>query len=148
MSLLTRGHLAPGLIASGVIAWSFVPLAEIAGLLVVLRAGNRTVPFPRAVDLFFAGHAPWLLWMVAFSMFWASVSSVQPRAVIWIWEFSMVLIAIWSGYIDFYFFREVAGARKPGLLLFVQRAVSWALFFVIVGGGALWPGLLEQLRIG
>ena len=50
-------------------------------------------------------------------------------------------------FVDFFFFRHVAGAQKPGRSLFVQRVISWVLFFVIFGGGPLWPGLLEELGI-
>jgi hypothetical protein len=147
ISLLTRGYLAPSLILSGMIAWSFVPLAEVAGLAVALKTERSSVAFPWAMDLFFAGHAPWFLWVVVFAAYWSSVSPFHPPAIVWPWIASAVLVAIWSCYVDFFFFRHVAAARKPGRLLFLQRAISWTLFFVIFGGGPLWPGLLERLGI-
>jgi hypothetical protein len=144
ISLLTRGYLAPGLVASGIIAWSFVPLAEIAGLFAVLRGRPS---FSRDVDLFFAGHAPWLLWVFAFCVFYASVASAQPESVARIWFGSLILIALWSAYIDFGFFRNVAGVERPGWSLLAQRAVSWTLFFAVFGGVSFWPGLVEELGL-
>jgi len=130
---------------SGMIAWCFVPLAEIAGLVAALRMGPRKGSFTQAVDLFFTGHTPWFLWLLVFVL--PSIGRFHPSATLWPWIASAVLVAIWSCYIDFFFFRHVAGAEKPGRLLFVQRAISWGLFLAIFGGGPLWPGLLEVLGI-
>jgi len=145
ISFLTKRYLAPGLILSGMIAWCFVPLAEIAGLAVSLRIGRQRTSFAQATDLFFAGHTPWFLWLIVFVL--PSIIPFHPPATLWPWVGFAVLVAIWSCYIDYFFFRHVAGARKPGRSLFVQRAISWTLFFVIFGGGSLWPGLLEELGI-
>ena len=144
ISVLTRGYLAPGLVASEVIAWSFVPLAGMGGLAVVWRARRRDVSFAQASDLFFAGHAPWLLWLVASAVFWASVRP-PPPAVFSIWAASMTLVAAWSAWIDLHFFRHIFGMKAPGRYLLVQRTIAWALFVAVFGGVSSWPGLLEEL---
>src|SRR5689334_21316275 len=65
-SALASGTLNVRLIADGAMSFAFVPLVQIAGLALAMRLGNRrAVPFSRAVDLFFAGNAPWLVWMAA-----------------------------------------------------------------------------------
>jgi len=146
ISILTRGYLAPGLVAGGVIAWSFVPLAEVAGLAVVWRGRRSEITFATAVDLFFAGHAPLLLWLLASVIFWHSVDP-QPPEIFRAWGLSLVPITAWSGYVDFQFLRHVAGMKRPGWCLFVQRAVCWTLFVAVFGGVSLWPGLLEELGV-
>jgi hypothetical protein len=146
ISFLTRGYLAPGLITSEAFAWSFVPLAEIAGVAAVWRARRSNVSFAQAMDLFFAGHAPWLLWLVASVVFWRS-GDTRSSAVFSAWVLSIVPIAAWSGYIDFQFFRQVTGMKNPGRYLVLQRVIGWTLFISVFGGVSLWPGLIEELGL-
>jgi hypothetical protein len=146
ISFLTRGYMAPGLIASGVLAWSFVPIAEIAGLAVVWPAARPKVSFAQAIDLFFAGHAQRLLWLAAFAVFWSSFDP-HPSVAFSAWALSIIPIAAWSLYIDFHFFRHVCGMKTPGWYLLVQRAVAWTLFILVFGGVSLWPGVIEELGL-
>src|SRR2546426_10870999 len=64
VSIVASGRLSLRLIADGAVSFAFVPLVEMGALAAVYRAGRRPISFARAVDLFFAGNAPWLLWLV------------------------------------------------------------------------------------
>src|SRR5260221_1941730 len=59
-------HVTPALLLSTTLCWSFVVVLQ-AAIALVLVAGpaRRTVGLARALDLYFAGHAPWSLWMLA-----------------------------------------------------------------------------------
>src|SRR5437763_17006530 len=56
VSLMTSGRLTLRLALPAMVYASFVPLLEMASLGAVCRG---RLPFRRAVDLFFVGHAPW-----------------------------------------------------------------------------------------
>ena len=60
------GHVSASLVASQVVAWSFIPILQLlSGAGLIASAGARCVTFPRAVELLFAAHLPWSLWLVA-----------------------------------------------------------------------------------
>jgi hypothetical protein len=143
ISILTRGYLAPPLIASSMVSWSFVPLAGIAGLAAVWRSRRREIPFAAAVDLFFVGYAPTLLWLVAFAVFWASFGSRVPP-VFFYWEVSAAIVGAWSAYIDFQFFRNVPRMERPLLSLVIHRTIAWTLFIAVFGGYSFIPGIVEE----
>jgi hypothetical protein len=64
------GHVSASLVASEVVAWSFIPILQLlSGAGLIASAGARRVTFPRAVELLFAAHLPWSLWLVAAAVF-------------------------------------------------------------------------------
>jgi hypothetical protein len=64
------GHVSASLVASEIVAWSFIPILQLlTGGGLVASAGRRRVSFPRAVELLFAAHLPWSLWLVATTVF-------------------------------------------------------------------------------
>jgi hypothetical protein len=148
MSLITSGSLIPRLAASAAIYWSFVPLAETAALAVVCWNGKRTRTFRQTVDLFFAGHGPWLLWLAGLCVIWCFVPPVQAFAFTRVWLYGAgAIVIVWSAYIDFCFFRFVMN-RSPiqaSRDFVLQRLISWTLIIAIFGGPAIPP---EAARLG
>ena len=65
-STAAAGHVSATLVASEIVAWSFVPAASAPDRCRTDRVGEETrrVTFPRAIELLFAAHAPWSLWLV------------------------------------------------------------------------------------
>ena len=58
------GHVTLGLVASGLVCWSFVPLLQIATAVAIMGPRlSRPVPLARRLELWFMGHAPWTLWI-------------------------------------------------------------------------------------
>lgn len=147
MSLITSASLTPRLAGSAAIYWSFVPLAEIAALAVCLR-GKRTHPFRRTVDLFFAGHGPWLLWLIGLCAIWCFVPPTRAFAFTRVWLYgASAIVIVWSAYIDFCFFRFIMGRNpaRAGRDLLLQRLVSWTLILAIFGGPAIPPEIAARL---
>ena len=65
-SVATTGRVVASLLLSQTVCWSFVPALQLGtGSLLIASAPRRRVTFPRAVELLFAAHGPWSLWLVA-----------------------------------------------------------------------------------
>lgn len=142
VSLMASGTLNVRLLVDGAISFAFVPAIQLAALAVVWKVGRRpTRPFASVVDLFFAGHAPWLMWLVAVA---AICALVPPRELSpWVWPLVLgnaVPIA-WSVWMDFNFFREVAErpVREAVFDLTLHRAIAWTLTLLYFFGIALRP---------
>jgi hypothetical protein len=148
VSFLASERLTLRLVASGTVYATLAPLVEI-GVLSQLR--NQRILFSRAADLFLMGHGPWILWVLGFSALWSFAPPIQ--AFVWTgarWTlYTLGLVAVWSGYIDFCFFRYVIreSPARAGRNLLLQRAISWSLGAMILGGGALWPETVRISRI-
>ena len=119
--------------------WTFVPLVEIVALFLASPAARRIRPWQQTIDLFFTGHAPWLLWLIAFSAYWAflptmAAASWPPRFSVW--YFSAGIVAGVSACVDFRFFRLVLQCTpwQAARLLLLQRILAWG------GGLAIFLG--------
>lgn len=151
MSLLASARLTLRLAAPAAIYWSFVPLAEIAALAAVFWRGRRTLSFHRTVDLFFAGHGPWLFWLIGLCAIWCFVPPIQAFVFTTVWLYGAGAMAIvWSAYIDFCFFRFVMdrAPARAGRDLLLHRLISWTLIIAIFGGPAIPPEIAGRLGAG
>jgi hypothetical protein len=136
ISLLTTGHFSLHVIGSTAIYWSLLPLIEIAGLAAVQRGW----PEARAVDRFFMGHGPWLMFIIAFTAYGSSsAGAVQGPDVFTFWVVAAVAVLLWSCWIDYRFFASVGK-------LALHRAVSWTLFAAIFAGS--WLGRVTLGGLG
>jgi len=151
ISLLASTILIPGLVAGEMLGWSVVSFLQIFSFLLI--TGRRHVlSRGRTVDLFFAGMGPWLLWLTGL----AALSSVNTGVVVQSWATppgiwralgTMMPILIWSGWIDFHFFRLVMGRSRSAAVrdLLLQRVIAWGGWFVLCYGYAAWPLLSWRL---
>jgi hypothetical protein len=148
ISLVTSQSLALRVVADAAINASFILLAQIVALAVV-RGRERTVLFSRAIDLFFAGYGPWALWILVYSALWAFASPLHAST--WAGSRAMlsaaVPVALWSGYIDYCFFRFVLqrSPERAVRALLLQWLISWSLTIWIFGGGPLWSEHMRML---
>jgi hypothetical protein len=154
LSLIVSGRLTARVIVGGAVAWSFIPLFELASFAVVGRRANANVPFSRDVDLFFASHGPWSVSLIAVA---AVASFIPMQAATWTVSTPGLItlsamaatIAIWSGYIDFCFYRAVLGKTGTSAVraLLLQRAIAWTLAVVYFLGNAGWPLVADRLGL-
>jgi hypothetical protein len=149
VSLVTAGSLGLRLFAAGAVNALYVPLLEI-GVLAGLWRAKRTMGFARTVDLFFMGHGPWVLWLLAMCAIWTLAPPTQAFVLTrrWMWLLLALTVA-WSGYIDFCFLRYVLreSAARAGARLVLLRGITWSLGLVIFGGGSLWPEMVKRLGL-
>jgi hypothetical protein len=152
VSLLASGRLSVRLITDGAVSFAFVPVFEAAALAVVYQSGPRRIRFTQAVDLFFAGNAPWLLLAIALGAFFSVLAPTEiprwwtapPR--MWVVDGAFVPVMLWSAYIDFHFFREAMG-RPSGRAVrdvILQRAIAWSCAIAYFFGIAIWPWIVAR----
>ena len=123
------------LFAFSIASFGFVLLIQIAVAAgIIASAPARRASMPRALDLWFAGHAPYSLWLLTAALFfamspWASLDGLIALAIV---------PAVWTAVIVAAFCRHVLGvgpaaARWLAALHFI---VIWATTFEIVAVSA------------
>jgi hypothetical protein len=137
-------HVTPGLLLSTTICWSFVVVIQMAIALSLIAApSRRTVGLPRALDLFFASHVPWSLWMLAAAAWAPSAGlSITPLLV------AAAVPAVLTPWMIAAFFREVLemDPREARARTAAHQAITWGLFVVLFGTAvALVPRIYEWL---
>jgi hypothetical protein len=130
LAMTATGRVTPALMTSTTVTWSYIVLLQlaIAAPLVVPR-GRRTVGAARAIDLFFAGHAPW-------SLFILLLGAVMPLPSGWP---DLLLVAaalvplVLTARIVAAFFREVLGMRPRAArrMMVLHQALTWTAFLAV-----------------
>jgi hypothetical protein len=136
-------HVTPALLVSTILCWLFVVLLQ-GGIALALVAGpaRRTVGLARALDLYFAGHAPWSLWLLA-------VAAYGPSPLGWpAWPMAIAAAVplVLTPRIVVAFFREVLelDPRQAFARAAAQQILTWSAFVVLLGTAvALTPRILE-----
>lgn len=144
VAMTSTGRVTLGLVSTVAVCWSFVPAVQaVAGAIVIASCPDRNVPMPRALDLLFAGHLPWSLWLLVVAA-WVT-SAGAPFAFLSPLALSMLVPAAWTARIVFAFCRTVLGVTARGALVrtTAHQAIVWAvaLTYAVLAGG-LWPRLL------
>jgi hypothetical protein len=131
-AISATGHVTPRLLLSTTLCWCFV-IALQAAIALVLIAGpaHRTVGLARAIDLFFAGHAPWSLWMLGVAAWapWSFGHTLMPVGVAALVPIALTLRIVSA------FFREVLemDPREAVARTVAQQAMTWGLFLLLAG---------------
>jgi hypothetical protein len=144
MVLLVIGTLVPimavqrvtlGLMATAAVSWSFIVAIQIlVGVAVIASAPARRVSMLRALDLWFAGHLPYSLWLlIAFA--WMGSSSSGPLRLLVV---SAVVPAAWTARIVFAFCRTVLVTTPTGARwrVVAHFAGVWAIGLTYVAWSA------------
>jgi len=143
----STGHLTIGLLVSGFLCWTFVPLLQIATAAAVMRPpASRPMPLSRRLDLWFMGHAPWSLWIIAAGF----VLAYAPGR----WRVELPIVATaaipiaWTNIIAAAFCRVVLG-DPPGVArarTAIHQAVTWTIALLYFAYAvALWPRVVAFL---
>jgi hypothetical protein len=145
VAIATTRHVTPTLVASTILCWSVLVVAQLAiALAVFARPARRTVGIARGIDLFFAGHAPWSLWLLA-SAAWAPVPGVDSLTPVV--AAALVPMALTPRIIAA-FCREVLKLDPDvaRMRTVVHQAVTWTAILVVYGAAvAILPRALELL---
>ena len=143
VTLSSARRLPPGLVLMGIVCWSFVPITQwLIGLVVIGRAPGRPLSVPRCLELLFAAHLPWSLWMLVT----IGIDTFTPVPIpLVIQVLSLLVPAVWTTIILSAFCRIVLGCTpaRAHLLIVAHQAMTWTAFFgyvVLVSG--LWPRVL------
>jgi hypothetical protein len=131
-----------GLLVSSALSFSFVVAIQMAvGAAIVATGGGRPSgrPFnaashrtslPRALDLWFAGHVPYSLWLLTVAAVFASMPAASMDLLIAL----AVIPAIWTAVIVAAFCRRVLGTSRAGARwrAAVHFLVIWTIGFQLV----------------
>jgi hypothetical protein len=142
VAFTTAGRLAPFHVASTVVFWSFAPAlqATAVAFATLVVSGRRAIR--PALDLYFVGHAPWLL----FGLGLAAVTVIAPdpsglllallaRGVLPILLLLVIVLGVISTTIAFVFGLRL-GARRGAvatLLFYAIEIAALAIWYLAVG---------------
>ncbi len=148
VSLSVTGSLSLRLALSTALAWSFVPIVEVAALTLVTRRGRGGLPLAVVIDRFSESFALVELWLLGIAIITAAVPLAwfQQTFFGWLEVGGAALLAI-SLYIDFRFFRNVLGRDRFAAVrdLLLHRALTWIPILLISGGPGVMPTLRELI---
>jgi hypothetical protein len=143
MALGSTRHVTPALLLSTTLCWTVVVLVQAAiALTLIAGPARRTVGLARALDLYFAGHAPWSLWLLAAAA-WAPAPlgrPVYPIAIL------AAVPLVLTPRILAAFFREVLemDPREAAARTAAQQVMTWVTFVILFGTAVqLVPRVLE-----
>jgi hypothetical protein len=128
-SAAATGRVVASLVVSQTICWSFVPALQLmTGSILIGSAGQRPVSFARAIELLFAAHGPWSLWLVAI----ATLQMLTPNQNIVF--ASTVAPAAWTAWILFAYSREVLAlpSRRAWVRVIAHQAATALLILTYI----------------
>lgn len=148
VSGIASGRFTARLILDGALAFAFVPAIQLIALAIALRlTESRLTSFGHAVESYFAGYRPWLLWILVVTAAFAIVPARQLGPWLSPALFGSVVPLLWSLMVDFRFFRSRPGSSRAGAIraLALQRAIAWSLSLAYFIGIAFWYEVLPEV---
>jgi hypothetical protein len=146
VAMLGTRHVTPALVVSTTVCWSvLVAMQVLIALVVIAGPARRGVGVGRALDLFFAAHAPWSLWMLAL-VAWHPTSVEKTLTPILAAAIVPLVLTIRSVHA---FFREVLGLslRAATARTAAHQALTWSLLLTAYGAAiAAIPRILQWVR--
>jgi hypothetical protein len=119
VSITVSGRLTLLLLLDGMLFWSFVPILQ--GVLmcgIVVLFGRRQMPTSKALDLFFMGHGPWLVWLVSIAatclFFPVKQFYLWPVQWGWVLPISLLGASLWK--------------LRASALLLLYTLLFWGIF--------------------
>jgi hypothetical protein len=144
VSLQASGRASARLVVDGMIAFAFVPIFMVAAMAIVYRRRPRQVTFGQALDVFFIGNAPWLVWLIGVDIWRSCLTPAQGSTMVespfYLLLLSFAAVAVWSTYIDLQFFRMflTGDSGRPGRDLLLVRIISWIGIIGYFAGHEFW----------
>jgi hypothetical protein len=100
-----------GLLIASTISFSFIVAIQMAvGAALIATAPSRRIPMVRALDLWFAGHAPYSAWLLTVAAVFAALPFASLDGLIVL----AALPAAWTALIVAAFCRNVLGTGRAG----------------------------------
>jgi hypothetical protein len=149
-AMTAADHVDLRLVASTTLYWSFVPAIQLLAAFALVRASPRlTISTADAIDVFFAGHGPWSLYLLAVAG-WTVAAPLAAHSMTPVFAAALIP-AVWTPFIVSAFCREVLGdsRRAARRKTTMHQALMWIVILTYYGLAAqVWPrliGLLQQL---
>jgi hypothetical protein len=146
VAIAGTGRVTPALALDTTIAWSYIVLLQLAiALPLVAPRAHRTVGVARALDLFFAGHAPWSLVPLV-----AAAWAPPPDRSMWPVYVVAIFALVTTPRIVTAFFLEVLGLdpRTARRMAILHQTITWTVFVVLFWiVNALSPRVLQLVGL-
>lgn len=126
----STGRATPALVFGTTVTWSYIVLLQLLiAVPLIARGARRTVGLARAIDLFFAGHAPWSL-LALVAAVWTPSPGGRP---FWPLIVALAVPLVLTPRIVVAFFAEVFGMDRHAALraTVVHQFVTWTVFGVL-----------------
>lgn len=123
------GHVSLELVLHEIASWSFVPLLQLmTGAALIASAPARRVSFPGSIELLFAAHGPWSLWLVAATL----LQTINPNPYIVVGSGAVPML--FTAVLLMAFGREVLGltAREARWRVAAHQAVTVLLILAYI----------------
>ena len=149
-SAIVTGRITVPLLLGAALSWSFVLVLQVViGTVVIQSAPARRVGFVRALDLWFASHLPYSLWLLLMSTWFYLVATFPPFAL----ALSVVVPAAWTVAISRAYCREVLGASARGARwrVALQQLLAWlcvAAYLAFASGGVTSLAVYLSRQLG
>ena len=133
VSIAATHQVTINLLLTTAAVWGAIVLIQMAiGAAVIASSLPRDVGFARAIDLWFAGHLPYSLWILALPML-TVVPLATPHEIMAI---SLVVPLLWTTFIVTAFCRVVLGL--PPAAARGRAAIHLALVIIVGAIGVVW----------
>ena len=150
-STILTDRITIPLLATAALTWSFVlVLQSIIGTLVILSATRRRIGVVRALDLWFASHLPYSLWLLLIASWFGLAETFPPFALV----LSVIVPAVWTSLIARTYCRVVleVSVRGAQWRVVLQQSMAWLcvmayLAFASGGPTSLVTYLARQLGL-
>ena len=150
-AVILTGRMTVALVATAIVTWSFVLVLQIIiSMCVVLSASTRRVSVGRALDLWFASHLPYSLWLMLIASWLIFAATFPPFVMV----LTVIAPAAWTVIITLAFCRVVLGvsARGARWRVALQQSLAWlcvVAYLVFASGGptSLVTYLARQLGL-
>jgi hypothetical protein len=145
IALAATRRVSPALVASTTLSWSYIVLLQLLIAVPLLaRGARRTVGLARAIDLYFAGHAPWSLFML-FAALWAPAPGGRPS---WPLDIAALLAFALTARIVAAFFSVVLALEERAALRMtvLQQAITWSVFVGINWWASAFTPRIYELK--
>jgi hypothetical protein len=132
VSLTTAGRLLVDHLLLAPLAWAFAPVTQIVWIVAVARMWRSRLTIGKLVDLYFAGHGPWLVLLALATG--VCLLAPDPTAVFrWLARagipIALPLVAtVWCCFLTYAMFRSALGLRRGASIL------ASAVFYLGYGG--------------
>lgn len=138
------GRVVAALVLSQTLCWSFVPVLQLmTGSMLIATGRERRVSFARGVELLFAAHGPWSLWLVAIG----TLQTVTPNQnVVFV---TALAPAAWTAWLLLAFSGEVLGwpaGRARVRVLAHQAATVLLILGYMELGSRLWVRVIGAFQ--
>ena len=145
IALAATRRISLALVASTTLSWSYIVVLQLLIAVPLLaRRARRTVGLPRAIDLYFAGHAPWSLF-VLFAAAWGPAAGGRR---LWPLEVAAVIALVLTLRILSAFFEVVLAmdGRSARRMTILQQAITWSLFIALNWWASAFTPRLYELK--